>query len=72
MKASLLSYHGLNFIKADSELIVFGGGITRSGGIIIENLKVDNCEEKNIRFRVVPDTALQHDIIIGRNFTELT
>lgn len=72
IKASLVLSHEFNFIKAASDLIGFGGGITRSNGIIIENLKVDDCDEKNIRFRVVPDTAQKHDIIIGRNFTELS
>lgn len=71
IKASTVLTCGFKFISSPSTLIGFGGGETKSSGIIYENLKVDACEVDGVRFRVVPDDAQQYDIIIGRNFTEL-
>ena len=65
--------HGFNFIKAPNFLKGFGkaGNEIESHGVIKESLRVDECVEKDIIFRVVPDDVMPFDVIVGQNFTEL-
>lgn len=48
----------------------FGMGEIESPGIINENVEFNNLKQRVLTFRVVPDTAKQFDIILGRPFTE--
>lgn len=63
MKESVVEKFEFCFNKQENEIEGFGGGKAYSKGITRQDVKVDNCESKNVLFRVVND--------IGRNYTEL-
>lgn len=71
IKESVMLANGFKFTDMSNKIEGFGGGETEFAGIIRENLTVDNCEVKQIRFRVVRDSDQRNDVIIGRNYTDL-
>lgn len=74
IKAYLVLEPNFKFIKANSSLVGFGkvGNEVKSSGIVIDSLTIDEYSAFEVRFRVVPDDVMPYDVLIGRNFTELT
>lgn len=59
----------------DCELKGFGNetqSIVKSCGIIVESVEIDGVKADNVSFRIVSDDVQPIDVIIGRNFTELS
>lgn len=70
MRASAVLNENFKMQSSKSVLGGFGCSEVKSPGIVIETVKMDNLNPKEITFRVVPDTAQTYDVILGRPFTE--
>ena len=70
IKCTVVIRESFRIINTRSLIKGFGGQEIESFGIITEQFVIDNLKPGFLSFRIVPDTAQEHDCIIGRPFTE--
>lgn len=70
MRASTVLNENFKLIALKSKLGGFGSSEVCSPGIIRETVKMEGLKPREIEFRIVPDTAQDFDLILGRPFTE--
>ena len=70
VRASVVFNENLPVTRIKSTLGGFGNSQVIFPGIVTQIVILDNLNPREVDFRVVPDTAQEYDVMLGRPFTE--